>query len=71
MEDSIPTGAKTGTSKAIPPRDIVEYVSQGELQMSCLKLARSDKKVLINSQIMNTVPVILVKMYGYLSDYKK
>ena len=45
LEDSIPTGAKTGTSKGIPPRDIVEYISQGELQMSCLKLGRSDKKV--------------------------
>jgi hypothetical protein len=45
LELSIPSGAKTDTNKGIPPRDVVEYISQGEFATSCLKLAKSDKKV--------------------------
>ena len=48
LEESIPSGAKTDTSKGIPPRDVVEYICQGELSTSCLKLAKSDKKVQIH-----------------------
>ena len=47
LEESIPSGAKTDTSKGIPPRDVVEYICQGDFQTSCLKLAKSDKKVCI------------------------
>ena len=46
LEESIPSGAKTDTSKGIPPRDVVEYICQGEFQTSCLKLAKSEKKVM-------------------------
>ena len=45
LELSIPSGAKTDTNKGIPPRDVVEYIGQGEFTTSCLKLAKSDKKV--------------------------
>ena len=52
LESSIPSGAKTDTSKGIPPRDVVEYISQGELVTSCLKLAKSDKKVLTHVHVL-------------------
>lgn len=45
LEEAIPTGAKTGTSKGIPPRDVVEHITQGELQTSCLRLGKAEKKV--------------------------
>ena len=61
LESSIPSGAKTDTSKGIPPRDVVEYISQGEFTTSCLKLAKSDKKVL--PECMNTVHTCMMYMY--------
>ena len=45
LEESIPSGTKVGTSKGLPPRDVVEYVSQGEVQLSCLRVAKQEKKV--------------------------
>ena len=50
LELSIPSGAKTDTNKGIPPRDVVEYISQGEFATSCLKLAKSDQKVHVHNR---------------------
>ncbi len=44
-EEVIPSGTKTGTSKGLPPRDVVDYISHGELQLSGLKVAKQEKKV--------------------------
>ena len=52
LELSIPSGAKTDTNKGIPPRDVVEYISQGEFATSCLKLAKSDKKVHVHVRLL-------------------
>ena len=47
MEESIPSSMKAGTNKGIPPREVMEYITQGELQqLSSLKLAKSDDKVI-------------------------
>jgi len=45
LEDAIPSGTKAGTVRGLPPRDVIEYVGQGELQLSCLKLGKQEKKV--------------------------
>lgn len=45
LEEAIPSGTKIGTSRGLPPRDVLEYVTQGELQLSCLKLAKQQEKV--------------------------
>jgi hypothetical protein len=44
MEESIPSSIKSGSQKGIPPREVIEHITQGELQTSCLKLAKSDEK---------------------------
>ena len=46
LEESIPTSSKTGTSKGIPPRDVVDYITQGEISPSILKLGKNEKKVI-------------------------
>lgn len=50
LEECIPSAAKTGTSKGIPPRDVVDYITQGEIQPSTLKLGKNEKKVCENVQ---------------------
>lgn len=45
MEESIPSSIKSGSQKGIPPREVIEFVTQGELQTSSFKLAKSDEKV--------------------------
>ena len=45
MEESIPSSIKSGSLKGIPPREVIEYVTQGDLQTSSLKLTKSDEKV--------------------------
>ena len=45
MEESIPSSMKAGSNKGIPPREVMEYITQGELQqLTSLKLAKSDDK---------------------------
>ena len=45
LEESIPTSSKMGTNKGIPPRDVVDYITQGEIPLSVLKQGKNDKKV--------------------------
>lgn len=45
MEETIPTSSKSSSNRGIPPREVIEYVTQGEVQISTLKLAKSDEKV--------------------------
>ena len=45
LEDSIPSGTKTGTSKGLPPREVIDYISQGEFHVTCLKVGKQEKKV--------------------------
>lgn len=45
MEESIPSSIKAGSQRGIPPREVIEYVTQGEIQTSSFKLAKSDDKV--------------------------
>lgn len=46
MEESIPSSIKAGSQRGIPPREVIEYITQGELQqLTSFKLAKSDDKV--------------------------
>ena len=45
LEEAIPSAAKVGTNKGLPPRDVLEYVCPGDIQLSSLKLGKHDKKV--------------------------
>lgn len=45
LEEAIPSAAKVGTNKSLPPRDVLEYACPGDIQLTCLKLGKSDKKV--------------------------
>ena len=45
LEDAIPSGTKAGTARGLPPRDVLEYLGQGELQLSSLKLGKQERKV--------------------------
>lgn len=45
LEEAIPSAAKVGTNKGLPPRDVLEYVLPGDIQLSSLKLGKQDKKV--------------------------
>ena len=43
LEETIPTSSKS--NRGVPPREVIEYVTQGEVQISSLKLAKQDEKV--------------------------
>ena len=45
LEESIPSSSKMGTNKGIPPRDVVDYITQGEIPLSVLKQRKNNKKV--------------------------
>ena len=47
LEETIPTSAKSSSSRGIPPKEVIEYVTQGELQTSSLKLAKYEEKVML------------------------
>ena len=69
MEDVIPSVSKAGTSKGLPYKDVVDYVCQGEVQMSCLKLGKADKKVrkIFGYQLL--VAIIYTCMYIHMYIY--
>ena len=46
LEEAIPTTSnKIGSVKGVPPREVLDYITSGELPTSCLKLAKQDEKV--------------------------
>ena len=46
LEETIPSSSKTSSNRGVPPREVIEYVTQGEIPISSLKLAKQDEKVL-------------------------
>ena len=78
LEDAIPSGTKAGTVRGLPPRDVMEFVGQGELQLSCLKLGKQEKKVVKCSTCASAVlegyvnvnhmyMYICIRVYGVLA----
>ena len=45
LEEAIPSSGKVGTNKGLPSKEVIDYIVQGDLQTSCLKLSRFDDKV--------------------------
>ena len=45
MEESIPSSIRAGCNRGIPPRVVIDFITQGELQNTTLKLAKYDEKV--------------------------
>ena len=62
LEETIPTSAKSSSNRAIPPKEVIEYVTQGELQTSSLKVAKYEEKVMY---------IIILYMYNYNVINKK
>ena len=45
LEEAIPSSGKVGSNKGLPPKEVIDYIVQGDIQTSILKLARQDDKV--------------------------
>lgn len=45
LEEAIPSSGKVGSNKGLPPKEVIDYVVQGDIQTSSLKLAKNDEKV--------------------------
>ena len=45
LEEAIPSSGKVGSNKGLPPKEVIDYVVQSDIQTSMLKLARQDDKV--------------------------
>ena len=52
MEESIPSTIRAGSNRGIPPRVVIDFITQGELQNTTLKLAKYDEKVRLDLTIM-------------------